>query len=133
MFRLADRFLVPCCAILLPLAAHTSPQLAVYLRNYYTEYQVIKECVARDHLQAADVVTAKTAITKIETYYLRRDSSINKASLLKQAVKNKNAAFKMMSGTNKIDPREFCLGSLHDLLGKSNDIVADTAPEKSGS
>jgi hypothetical protein len=68
-----------------------------------------------------------------EAHYLRRDSTINKASLRKQAIKNKNAAFKMLSGTDKADPREFCLGSLHDLLGKSRDIVADSAPEKSGS
>jgi hypothetical protein len=132
MFRLTDRFLLPCCAILLPLAAHASP-LSVYLRNYYTEYQVVKECAARADLPAEDAATAKGAITKIEAYYLRRDASIDKASLVKQAVKNKNAAFKMLIGTDKIDPREFCLGSLHDLLGKSRDIVADTAAEKSGS
>ncbi len=132
MFRLADRFLLPCCAVLLPLAAHTSP-LSVYLRDYYTEYQVVKECAIRAHLSADDSATAKSAITTIETYYLRRDPAIDKASLRKQAVKNKNAAFKMMRDTNKVDPREFCLGSLHDLLGKSRDIVADSAPEKSGS
>jgi hypothetical protein len=133
MFRLADRLLLPCCAILLPLAAHTSPQLSVHLRNYYTEYQVIKECAARANLPAEDAATAKAAIAKIEAYYLRRDSTIDKASLRKQAIKNKNAAFKMLSGTDKVDPREFCLGSLHDLLGKSRDIIADSAPEKSGS
>ena len=133
MSRLADRFLVTCCAILLPLAAHAAPQLSIYLRNYYTEYQVVRECAARNHLPDEDADTAKSAIAKIEAYYLRRNSSINKASLLKQAIKNKNAAFKMMTLTTKIDPREFCLGSLHDLLRKSRDIVADTAPPNGGS
>ncbi len=132
MFQLGNRFLVPCCAILLPLA-QTSPHLSVYLRNYYTEYQVVKECAVRAHLPTTDAATAKSAITKIETYYLRRDAAIDKASLKKQAVKNKNAAFKMIGTTNKVDPREFCLGSLHDLLDKSHGIVADTAPQGNGS
>ncbi len=132
MTRFADRFALPCCAVLLPLAAHTSP-LSIYLRDYYTEYQVVKECVAQAHLSAADEETARGAIATIETYYLRRDPLIDKASLRKQAIRNKNSAFRMIMQTNKVDLREYCLGSLHDLLGKSRSIVADTATEKSGS
>jgi hypothetical protein len=132
MFRLARRFALPCCAVLLPLAAHSSP-LSIYLRDYYTEYQVIKECTLRDRLSADDAASAKSAITTIEAYYLRRDPHINQASLKKQAIRNKNSAFKMVMQTDKVDLREFCLGSLHDLLGKSRGIVADTATEKSGS
>ncbi len=132
MFRLTDRRLVPCCAVLLPLAVHSSP-LSIYLRDYYTEYQVVKECAARSRLSAEDAAAAKSAIATIETYYLRRDPSIDKANLRKQAIKNKTSAFKMIMQTNKIDLREYCLGSLHDLLGKSRGIVADTAAEKSGS
>lgn len=132
MFRLTDRYVLPCCAVLLPLAVHTS-SLSVYLRDYYTEYQVVKECASRAHLSSDGASTAKSAITTIETYYLRRDPLIDKASLLKQAIKNKNSAFGMIMQTNKVDLREFCLGSLHDLLGKSHGIVADSTPEKSGS
>ena len=131
MFRLADRFVLPCCAVLLPLAAHTSP--SIYLRDYYTEYQVVKECTVRASLSADDAATAKSAITMIEAYYLRRDPAIDKASLKKQAIRNKNSAFRMVMQTDKVDLREFCLGSLHDLLGKSRGIVADTTPEKNGS
>jgi hypothetical protein len=132
MFRLANRFVLPCCAVLLPLAAHTSP-LSIYLRDYYTEYQVVKECAIRARLSADDAATAKSAITTIEAYYLHRDPAIDKASLKKQAVRNKNSAFRMVMQTDKVDLREFCLGSLHDLLGKSHGIVADAATEKSGS
>jgi hypothetical protein len=132
MFRLADRRLLPCCAVLLPLATHSSP-LSIYLRDYYTEYQVVKECAARAHLSAEDAATAKSAITTIETYYLHRDPLIDKGNLRKQAIKNKNSAFRMIMQTSKVDLREFCLGSLHDLLGKSRGIVADSAAEKSGS
>jgi hypothetical protein len=132
MFRLANRFVLPCCAVLLPLAAHISP-LSIYLRDYYTEYQVVKECAVRARLSADDAVTAKSAITTIEAYYLRRDPAIDKASLKKQSIKNKNSAFKMVMQTDKVDLREFCLGSLHDLLGKSRGLVADSAPDKSGS
>ena len=132
MFRLADRFALPCCAVLLPLAAHSSP-LSIYLRDYYTEYQVVKECAVRTHLSADDAATAKSAITTIETYYLRRDPLIDKAGLRKQAIKNKNSAFRMIMQTNKVDLRDFCLGSLNDLLSKSKGIVADAAAEKSGS
>ena len=132
MFRLANRFVLPCCTVLLPLAAHSSP-LSIYLRDYYTEYQVVKECAVRAHLSADDAATAKSAITTIEAYYLHRDPAIDKASLKKQAIRNKNSAFRMVMQTDKVDLREFCLGSLHDLLGKSHGIVADTATEKSGS
>jgi hypothetical protein len=131
MFRLAHRFVLLCCAVLLPLAAHASP-LSIYLRDYYTEYQVIKECTLRDRLSADDAASAKSAITTIEAYYLRRDPHINKTSLKKQAVRNKNSAFKMVMQTEKVDLREFCLGSLHDLLGKSRGIVADATSEKNG-
>jgi hypothetical protein len=132
MVRPANRFVLPCCAVLLPLAAHTSP-LSIYLRDYYTEYQVVKECEIRASLSADDTTTAKSAIATIEAYYLRRDPSIDKASLKKQAIKNKNSAFRMVMQTEKVDLREFCLGSLHDLLSKSHGIVADTAQDKSGS
>ena len=132
MFRLADHLLAPCCAILLPLAAHTSSPLSIYLRNYYTEYEVILDCSDQDHLTAADAATAKDAMAKIEAYYLQRDSSINKDKVLKEAVTNKNQAFKMMKETTKVDARQFCRASLNDLVSKLNEI-ADATAKKSGS
>jgi hypothetical protein len=64
---------------------------------------------------------------------LQRDTSINKDKLVKQAVSNKNQAFKMMKETTKIDAREFCRGSLNDLVNKLHDIEADATVKKSGS
>lgn len=127
MFRLAKRCGgFPYFAVWLPLLAYNSPHLSVYFRDYYTEYQVIKECAARAKLTPEDAASAKAAMTKIEAYYLHRDSTIDKAHVRKQAIKNKDAAFKILDETEKVDPREFCLGSLHDLLGKSREIVAGT-------
>ncbi|HET7448176.1 MAG TPA: hypothetical protein VFJ49_09755 [Methyloceanibacter sp.] len=132
MVRLTARLLLVCCGALLPLAAHAAG-LSIYLRNYYTEYQVVKDCTDRAQLSAEDAVKAKDAMAKIEAYYLQRDTSINKDKLVKQAVSNKNQAFKMMKETTKIDAREFCRGSLNDLVNKLHDIEADATVKKSGS
>lgn len=132
MVRLTARLLLVCCGALLPLAAHAAG-LSIYLRNYYTEYQVVKDCTDRAQLSTEDAVKAKDAMAKIEAYYLQRDTSINKDKLVKQAVSNKNQAFKMMKETTKIDAREFCRGSLNDLVNKLHDIEADATVKKSGS
>jgi Tfp pilus assembly protein PilE len=119
---------------LLSIAAHTGPGMAVYLRSYYTEYEVTLDCTEREHLSAADAAMAKDAMAKIEAYYLKRDSSINKDKVLKQAVANKNQAFKMMQETTKVDARQFCQASLNDLISKVREIDADAIPvKKSGS
>ena len=127
MFRLAKSWRgLSHCAVWLPLFVYSSPHLSVYFRNYYTEYQVVKECAARAKLPPEDAASARAALEKIEAYYLHRDSTINKADVRAQAIKNKTAAFKMLDQTDKVDPREFCLGSLHDLLGESRRIVPAT-------
>jgi hypothetical protein len=132
MVRLTARLLLVCFAALLPLAAYATG-LSIYLRNYYTEYQVVKDCTDHAQLSADDAVKAKDAMAKIEAYYLQRDTSINKDKLVKQAVSNKNQAFKMMKETTKIDAREFCRGSLNDLVNKLHDIEAAATVKKSGS
>lgn len=133
MVRFADRLLVACCATLLSsLAAHASPQLSMYLKNYYADYQIVQDCSDKEQLTAADAQTAKDAMAKIEAYYLQRDASIDKARVLKQAASNKNAAYKMMKETNKVDARQFCRASLNDLVSKLQEIDA-AAPKKSGS
>jgi len=131
---LSARTLLACCAGLLSIAAHTGPGMAVYLRSYYTEYEVALDCTDREHLSAADAAMAKDAMAKIEAYYLKRDSSINKDKVLKQAVANKNQAFKMMQETTKVDARQFCQASLNDLISKVREIDANAVPvKKSGS
>jgi hypothetical protein len=134
MVRFADRLLIACCATLLSsLAAHAAPQLSMYLKNYYADYQIVEDCSNQAQLTAADAQTAKAAIAKIEAYYLHRDASIDKDRVRKQAVSNKNAAYKLMKETNKVDPRQFCRASLNDLVSKLHEIDAEATPKKSGS
>jgi hypothetical protein len=66
--------------------------------------------------------------------YLRSYYSINKDKVMKQAVANKDQAFKMMKETTKVDARQFCRASLNDLISKVREIDADATPvKKSGS
>lgn len=70
---------------------------------------------------------------KIEAHYLNRDPSINKEGLLKQAVSNKNAAFKMVKGQNQVEAGRFCKASFNDLVGKLREIDPASAAGKNGS
>jgi hypothetical protein len=132
MARLTHRLILACCATLL-LGAHASPGPSVFLRSYYTEYQVVRDCSDQARLTAEDAAKAKEAMATIEAYYLHREPSINKERLVKQAIHNKNAAFKMMSETNKVDARVFCRASLNDLVSKVHDIDADATSKNGGS
>jgi hypothetical protein len=134
MVRLAKRFLLAGTGILLSLAAYAaSPHLGIYLKTYYTDYEIVKDCTTRGRLSAGDAEAAKAAMAKVEAYYLRRDPSIKKDVLIKLAASNKNAAFKMMLTTQKVDLREFCRASLNDLMDKLHDIESGAAPGKGGS
>jgi hypothetical protein len=120
-------------AIFLPFAAQAAPGLSVSLKNYYTDYEIVVECSGKAHLTAADAAAAKSAIAQIEAHYLNRDPSIDKAHLLKQAVSNKNAAFKMVKGQNQIEAGRFCKASLNDLVGKLRELDPDAVAGKNGS
>jgi hypothetical protein len=133
MVRFAYRFPLAGCAILLSLAVQASSHLGVYLKTYYTDFQIVKACVAQSRLKAADAETAKAAILKIEAYYLHRDPSIKKDVLLKQAISNTNVAFKMMNTTNKVDIPQYCRSSLAELVDKAHQIESGATTKKSGS
>jgi hypothetical protein len=107
-------------------AAEAKTNLGIYLKNYYTEYQVVKDCATRRYLSQADADKAKAVMAKIEAYYLKRDPSIKKDSLMKQAVIHKNQAFKMMQETGKVDRGQFCRSCLNDLIGKVKDIESES-------
>jgi hypothetical protein len=134
MPRLAYRFSIAACAIWLPLAAQAAqPHLGPYLKTYYTDYLVVKDCADQHHLSAGDVAKAKDALTKIEAYYVHRDPSINKDKLMKLAISNKAAAYKIMRETQKVDAGVYCRSSLNDLMGKLHDInAAGETAKKSG-
>ena len=127
MSRLADRLLIACAMIALPFAAEASPSLSVFLKGYYTDYQIVLDCLGKAHLTSADAETAKSAIAKIEAYYLHRDPSINKDRLQKEAVANKNQGFKMLDTTNKVDVGQYCRVSLNELVAKEQEIEGSSA------
>ncbi len=133
MPRFSGYLLLAPLAILLPLGAQAVPGLSVSLKNYYTDYEIVVECSGKSHLTAADAEAAKTAIAKIEAYYLNRDPAIDKAGLLKQAVSNKNAAFKMVKSQNPVEAGRFCKASLNVLVGKLHEIELASTAGKNGS
>jgi hypothetical protein len=133
MPRFSGYLLLAPLAMLLPLATQAAPGLSVSLKNYYTDYEIVVECSGKAQLTAADAAAAKSAIAKIEAHYLTRDPSIDKEGLLKQAVSNKNAAFKMVKGQNQVEAGRFCKASLNDLVGKLREIDPASAVGKNGS
>ena len=105
-----------------PAAANYSTSL----KNFYAEYEVVKQCQQEAQLSATDAETAKAAITKIEAHYLQRDASIDKARLLKQAVADKNDGFRIATRGSKSDLRHYCRLSLKELLAKAEEIGGES-------
>ncbi len=134
MPRLAYRLLLRCCAGLLPICAQAAePHLGLYLKTYYTDYQVVKDCASQHHLTDDDVTKAKAALAKIEAYYLKRDPAINKDKLMKLAIQNKAIAYKIMRETGKVDVGVYCRSTLKDLMSKLHDLDAGATATKGGS
>jgi hypothetical protein len=98
--------------------------LSTSLKNFYAEYEVVKQCAEEAQLTAADAEMAKAAIDKIEAHYLERDSSINKERVLKAAVADKDEGFRIATRGNKSDLRPYCRVSLKELLAKAEEIQA---------
>jgi len=95
---------------------------ALSLKNYYAEYEVALQCQLQGQLSAEDTDAAKTAIAKVEAYYLKRDSKIKKDHLLKLAIEDKNEGFRIMARSGDDGLRAYCRQSLNDLLSKADDI-----------
>jgi hypothetical protein len=133
MSRPAYRFCLAACAGLLSFSAQAATHLGVYLKTYYTDFQVVTDCANHNRLRPADLAKAKDALSKIEAYYVHRDPAINKDKLMKQALANNKIAYKMMAETQKIDPGVFCRSSLNDLMSKLREIDGDATAKKGGS
>jgi hypothetical protein len=97
--------------------------LSVSLKNYYAEYEIVLQCEEQAQLSTAEADAAETAIEKIETYYLEKDSSIDKDHLLKQAVADKDEGFRIVTRSAKSDLRPYCRQSLRELLAKGEEIA----------
>jgi hypothetical protein len=97
--------------------------LSTSLKNFYAEYEVVKQCADQAQLTAADADQAKAAIAKIEAHYLQRDASIDKERVLKAAVADKNDGFRIATrNSNNTDLRFYCRVSLKELLAKAEEI-----------
>jgi hypothetical protein len=123
MLRGASAWLLAACAVLISQGA-LGVSLSASLRNFYTEYEVVKQCLEQAQLSAADGETAKAAIAKIETHYLERDASIKKEVLLKEAVANKDEGFRIATRSLKSNLRQYCRATLNELLAKAGEIDA---------
>jgi hypothetical protein len=123
MRRSAGGWLLAGCVVLISQGAFAA-NLSASLKNFYTEYEVVKQCQEEAQLSAADADQAKAAMAKIETHYLQRDASINKDRLLKEAVVNKDEGFRIATRSLKSDLRQYCRVSLKELLAKAEEIDA---------
>jgi hypothetical protein len=102
--------------------------LSTSLKNFYAEYEVVKQCAEEAQLTAVDAEMAKAAMAKIEAHYLRRDASLNKERLLKAAVADKDEGFRIATRGSKSDLRPYCRVSLKELLAKAEEIEASAKP-----
>jgi hypothetical protein len=109
-------------SVVLVLQGALGGNLSVSLKNFYAEYDVVVQCREQAQLGAADADLAKAAIAKIETHYLKRDSSIDKDRLLKAAVADKDEGFKIVTRSGRSDLKPYCRMSLNELLGKAEEI-----------
>jgi len=96
--------------------------LSVSLKNYYAEYEIVLQCKAQAQLSPGDADAAGAAMAKIEAYYLKKDTSLDKDRLLKQAVADKNDSFKIVARSGASGLRPYCRMSLNELLIKAREV-----------
>ena len=96
--------------------------LSASLKNYYAEYEIVLQCRQQAQLSPGDADAAGAAIAKIEAYYLKKDASLDKDRLLKQAVADKNDSFKIVGRSGSSGLRPYCRMSLNELLTKAREV-----------
>ena len=109
------------CVVLMSQSA-LGVSLSVSLKNYYAEYEIVLQCEEQAQLTEANADAAEAAIDKIESYYLKRDSSIDADRLIDQAVADKDEGFRITARSGKSSLRPYCRMSLRDLLVKAKEI-----------
>ena len=95
--------------------------LSASLKNYYAQFEIVVTCEEQEQLSTAEADAAEAAMDKIETYYLKKDSSIDKDRLLDQAAADKDEGLRIMSRSGG-GLRPYCRQSLRDLLNKAEEI-----------
>jgi hypothetical protein len=102
--------------------------LSTSLKNFYAEFEVVKQCAEQAQLTTADADLAKAAIAKIEAHYLQRDASFDKDRVLKAAIADKDEGFRIATRNRNSDLRHYCRLSLKELLTKAEEIDPGTKP-----
>jgi hypothetical protein len=120
--RAAGGWVLAGCVVLMSQSAFGA-KLSASLRNFYTFYEVVKQCQEEAQLSPASTESAKTAIAKIETYYLQKDASIEKDKLLKEAIVNKNDGLRIATRNTNSDLKNYCRASLKELLAKAEEVA----------
>ncbi len=121
MRRGAGGWLLAGCVVVISQGA-LGANFSTSLKNFYAEYEVVKQCAQEAQVTAADADLAKAAMEKIEAHYLQRDASIDKERVLKAAVADKNDGFRIATRNSNSDLKYYCRVSLKELLAKAEEI-----------
>lgn len=109
-------------ATLWGIQADAAISLAMALKNYYAEYQIVQTCARRAQLTLDDVETAGTAMAAIEKYYIGRDGGLDKARLKQQAISDSDDSFKILERSGDTGFRPYCQMSLNELVRKAKEV-----------
>jgi len=119
--RLGARGLSLAVCMVLVSGSALAGNLSASLKNYYASYEIVLDCEEQAQLTTAEADAAEAAINKIESYYLNKDTSIDKDHVLDLAVADKNEGFRIMARSGG-GLRPYCRQSLKDLLTKAEEI-----------
>ena len=108
------------CMVLMSGSALAS-NLSASLKNYYAQFEIVVSCEEQEQLTTAEADAAEAAMDKIESYYLKKDSSIDKNHLLDQAEADSDEGFRIMARSGG-GLRPYCRQSLRELLTKAEEI-----------
>ena len=99
-------------------AGAVASNFSASLKNYYAQFEIVVACEE----SAASDVYKRQAMDKIESYYLKKDASIDKDHLLDLAEADRDEGFRIM-GRSGGGLRPYCRQSLRDLLMKAEEIA----------
>lgn len=92
------------------------------LKNYYAQFEIVVACEEQAQLSEAEADAAEAAMDKIESYYLKKDASIDKDHLLDLAEADRDEGFRIM-GRSGGGLRPYCRQSLRELLMKAEELA----------
>jgi hypothetical protein len=109
------------CFVLMSAGAFAS-NFSASLKNYYAQFEIVVACEEQAQLSEAEADAAEAAMDKIESYYLKKDASIDKDHLLDLAEADRDEGFRIM-GRSGGGLRPYCRQSLRELLMKAEEIA----------